>query len=504
MTHVTPTASTAPARRTKPLTRALSRPLAGAVVALTLTGATAATAPPATAAPAAPVTVPAAPVTACSTPDFTDARPGSSFYTAITWMRCEGITAGYTDNTFRKGRQITRGETAQFLYRLSGDTHKPSATSAFTDVNPGGAGFEAISWMHAKGYTSGYGNGAFGFNDPITRGQLASFLHGMSGEAGYTAPGTSPFTDMEPSSAFYRASAWLEDTQLVGGYTDGTFRPGQAVTRGEAARFMYAMETRTHGAPPAYQASTPVHSSGANATGGSGGTYRDALGITYSNGTVSSQYHLYADHLDGSAPHGIMIHLHGDGGWEYKDQKWSFIPDYVELAEQHDLMLVVPHTPDRSTNTWWRKDSSSQWAADLLQDLGTKYDLDLNQVYWTGYSGGADTVAEHMMNSHSAGWTGGAAVIVAGGGVYGQDKPLRPISDALKKNFQMHWVVGADDTPAAGGASGDYDAVRAARLGHKFYTDQGLQTSLTIKPGMDHWEISPSGPEKLAQVLAGR
>jgi poly(3-hydroxybutyrate) depolymerase len=247
-----------------------------------------------------------------------------------------------------------------------------------------------------------------------------------------------------------------------------------------------------------------VRNSAVNATGGSGGTYRDARAIAYSNGTVSSQYHLYADHLNGSRPHGIMIHLHGDGGWEYNDQKWSFIPDYLKLARQHNLMLVVPHTPDKSSKTWWKKDSSGQYAADLLKDLGRKYNLDKNQVYWTGYSGGADTVAEHMMNSHSAGWTGGAAVIVAGGGVYGQGKPLRPISDALKNNFQMHWVVGADDTPAAGGASGSYDAVRAAKLGHRFYTDQGLQTSLTIKPGMDHWEIAPSGPQTLAQVLAGR
>lgn len=141
---------------------------------------------------------------------------------------------------------------------------------------------------------------------------------------------------------------------------------------------------------------------------------------------------------------------------------------------------------------------------DLFKDLGKKYNLDLNQVYWTGYSGGADTVARHMMNTHSAGWTGGAAVIVAGGGIYGQKAPNRPISSALMKNYEMHWVVGANDTPAAGGASGTYDAVEAARLGYAFYKGLGMKSSLTVKPGMDHWTIANSGPQKLAEILSRR
>ncbi len=264
-----------------------------------------------------------------------------------------------------------------------------------------------------------------------------------------------------------------------------------------------AATTTTASATTAYQVST-LSSSAVNATGGSGGAYHDARALTYSNGTVSSQYHVYADHLDGAKPHGIMIHLHGDGGWEYKDQKWSFIPDYLKVAEEHDLMLVVPHTPDRSSYTWWRRDSSGKWAADLLKNLGKKYNLDLNQVYWTGYSGGADAIAEQMMNSHSAGWTGGAAVIVAGGPAYGLRQPARPISESLKRNFQMHWVVGANDTPAAGGSSGSYDAVRAAKNGYAFYTSQGLQTSLTVMPGLNHFTITPHGPATLDRILESR
>jgi poly(3-hydroxybutyrate) depolymerase len=472
------------------LTRSVGALAVAAVLGSTLTATTATPAQAAT--------------KSCSSPDFTDVRPGATFYGAITWLRCEGISGGYTDGSYRKGQAITRGETAQLLYRYSGQTHNAGTREDFTDVPAGTSAFAAVSWMKEKGYTAGYSDGTFGVKQPITRGELAAFLYRMSGEKA-SAPVQSPFTDIKAGEAFYGPVTWFQSTGLVGGYADGTFRPDRDVTRGESAKFLYALESRVNGNPPTYQVTVQRTSLATNTTRGSGGTYRNAQGVSYSNGASTSNYHLYADHLNGSKPHGIIIHLHGDGGWEYDDQKYSSIPAYAELARKHNLMLVVPRTPDRTgTQTWWEGTASSQYAADLLKDLGKKYNLDLNQVYWTGYSGGADTVAEHMMNSHSAGWTGGAAVIVAGGGIYGQKQPLRPISASLKKNFQMHWVVGSLDTPAAGGASGNYDAVSAAKLGHQFYTGQGLKTSLTVVPGMNHSTIELKGPAKLAEILAQR
>lgn len=181
--------------------------------------------------------------------DFSDAPPAGSFYAAITWMACKNITAGYSDGSFGKTRQITRGETAQFLYRLSGENHSPGIKRDFKDVNPGGAGFTAISWMQAKGYSAGYANGAFGINDPITRGELASFMYRMGGSVKAEVPTKTPFTDMKTTTPFYNGAAWLKGTGMVGGYADGTFRPKRSITRGETAAFLYALETYLHGKP---------------------------------------------------------------------------------------------------------------------------------------------------------------------------------------------------------------------------------------------------------------
>lgn len=187
--------------------------------------------------------------------DFTDAPPGASFYESITWMACEGLTNGYSDGSFGKGKPITRGEVAAFLYRYSGDDHNAGNKRDFTDVNPGGSHFEAISWMDEKGYTNGYSDGSYGINKDISRGELAAFIYRFAGDETFKAPAKSPFKDMTPKSSFYEPITWLSSTGIVAGYVDGTFKSSRSVTRGETSKYFYGLETHLHGkpAPPAVQ-----------------------------------------------------------------------------------------------------------------------------------------------------------------------------------------------------------------------------------------------------------
>ncbi|MEW1981503.1 S-layer homology domain-containing protein [Citricoccus sp. NPDC079358] len=121
----------------------------------------------------------AAATQACATPDFTDVPRGANFYDPITWLRCEQISTGYINGSYAPHQRITRGETAQLLYRFSGETHRPGIHLDFTDVPASRSAFTAVSWMQAKGYTAGYANGTFGADRPITRGELAAFLYRM-------------------------------------------------------------------------------------------------------------------------------------------------------------------------------------------------------------------------------------------------------------------------------------------------------------------------------------
>jgi len=52
----------------------------------------------------------------------------------------------------------------------------PPATATFPDVPTDHPFFQFVEALYASGITAGYGNGNFGVNDPITRGQMAVFL----------------------------------------------------------------------------------------------------------------------------------------------------------------------------------------------------------------------------------------------------------------------------------------------------------------------------------------
>ncbi len=201
---------------------------------------------------------------ACAVRDFRDIPPSHSYYRYVNWMACQELTAGYANGTFGLSKQLSRGETAMFLYRLSGERHDPGTTVDFLDVPVGGAYFTAVSWMKEKGYGAGYADGTFNRNRNISRGELSSFLYRMSGKT-YRTTAYSPYSDMSPQSGFFTAAAWLQSTGMISGYTDRSFRPTRPVTRGEAAKFLYSFDLVGEGTLPTSAADrwttvlTPLH-----------------------------------------------------------------------------------------------------------------------------------------------------------------------------------------------------------------------------------------------------
>ncbi|MDI3331380.1 MAG: SpoIID/LytB domain-containing protein [Micrococcus sp.] len=194
----------------------------------------------------APVAVPSGSAQAaprlCTLPDFTDAPVGTPFYDDIIWMACNDITVGYADGAFKPGKQVTRGEIAAFLYRQVDPDVKVDQKRDFSDVNPGGAHFEAISWLVDAGATVGRADGTFGPNDPVTRGELAAFLYRLA-KASFTPPSSSPFTDLGPGSANYRAITWAAAQGITAGFADQTFKQQRNITRGQASAFLHRADS---------------------------------------------------------------------------------------------------------------------------------------------------------------------------------------------------------------------------------------------------------------------
>ena len=88
----------------------------------------------------------------------------------------------------------------------------------------------AVSTLANVGAISGYSDGTFRPNKEITRAEFVTILTGIYGED--TTKGM-PFSDVGHSWC-YDAVATAYAHGWVSGYSDGTFRPNQTITRAEA------------------------------------------------------------------------------------------------------------------------------------------------------------------------------------------------------------------------------------------------------------------------------
>ena len=158
---------------------------------------------------------------------FTDVQRGSWLERDVDWARYRGIVAGFEDHSFRPGQPSNRLDTVRVLWEAM-DAPSPGGPHPFTDV---AAEESALSWAHAGEIVSGYGDGTFRPNKALNRAQAIVMLWKVAGQPASTA--TPTFTDV-PENAWYRgALGWAVEHGIVSGFSDGTFRATDPVTRGQ-------------------------------------------------------------------------------------------------------------------------------------------------------------------------------------------------------------------------------------------------------------------------------
>ena len=139
---------------------------------------------------------------------------------------------GYPDGTVRPNGSVTRAEVAAMLFRLLGESGRPSYAvrgNPFSDVYAGLWYYDAVSVMAGSGCLSGYPDGTFGGGRPITRAELTAVLVRFLGAAG----GQGGFADVSASHWAASAIGAAARAGWIDGYPDGTFRPDQPITRAE-------------------------------------------------------------------------------------------------------------------------------------------------------------------------------------------------------------------------------------------------------------------------------
>ena len=176
---------------------------------------------------------------------FKDVPADYPFVNDINWLAQRRITTGYPDGTFRPNGSVERGAMAAFFYRMAGSPQFTApSTPSFKDVPRDHPFYKEIEWMRARGITTGWSDGTFRPNDAVNRDAMAAFFYRYAGSPAYSAPSVSPFSDVSTGSQFYREIAWLADQRITTGWPDGSFRPVQPIERGAMAAFLHRYNVR--------------------------------------------------------------------------------------------------------------------------------------------------------------------------------------------------------------------------------------------------------------------
>lgn len=162
----------------------------------------------------------------------------------VAWMKTSGITTGYDDGTFRPNQNITRQQFAAMLFRYLGlDGAKyESVELPFADADKiSSYAVTAVKALYSIGIIGGTEkNGQLYFypGNSLTRAQAAAMI-GRTQEKGYATVelGFSDAASIPAYAAYYIRTMAAQG--VIGGYTDGTFRPNANITRGQMAKILY-------------------------------------------------------------------------------------------------------------------------------------------------------------------------------------------------------------------------------------------------------------------------
>lgn len=115
-----------------------------------------------------------------ASPEFADVPPSAWCYDAVEYVASKGWMAGTSPDTFSPDGELTRAMLAVILWRMEGGVATDN-TAAFSDTEPGAWYTSGLNWSVEHGLFSGYPDGTFRPNEPITREQLAVVFYQRAG-----------------------------------------------------------------------------------------------------------------------------------------------------------------------------------------------------------------------------------------------------------------------------------------------------------------------------------
>lgn len=140
---------------------------------------------------------------------------------------------GYPGGGFAPGKNMSRAEVTTMFARLLTEQMEANKSypASFSDVTSAHWAANYIGYMEQFGIVRGYSDGTFRPNAPITRAEFAAICCRFE----QLTDGAATFTDVPASHWAAKSISYAAKRGWVTGYADGTFKPGNNITRAEVA-----------------------------------------------------------------------------------------------------------------------------------------------------------------------------------------------------------------------------------------------------------------------------
>lgn len=160
----------------------------------------------------------------------------------ITYLNEEGVmNPSASTGNYSPDEKVTRAEFMRYLNRAFHFTEKADIT--YTDVKSSDWYYETVQIAEKYGYIAGVGDNKMNPEGYVTREQAATIIGRLykTAAADTVTPNQLTFTDKAKVNTW--SAGYIYDAVQKGyivGYPDGTFKPGNTVTRAEVSRILYS------------------------------------------------------------------------------------------------------------------------------------------------------------------------------------------------------------------------------------------------------------------------
>ncbi|MBR6824449.1 MAG: S-layer homology domain-containing protein [Firmicutes bacterium] len=153
---------------------------------------------------------------------FTDISQADEYYEAVLWAVENGITSGFTSNTFAPNAPCTRAQMMTFIWRSVGCPAPARSEHPFTDVKDDYY-LQAVLWAVEQGITVGTTPTTFGPDEPCSRAHMATFLFRLAEDKDITLSGR--YDDVAMYKYYALPVEWAAQEGYIDGISEDLFAP---------------------------------------------------------------------------------------------------------------------------------------------------------------------------------------------------------------------------------------------------------------------------------------